>query len=46
MTMLLTPEPGLAPLPTTEAASRVAGPVTVEESAGADDLATDDEQAA
>jgi glycerol uptake facilitator protein len=44
--MLLTPEPGLAPLPTTEAASRVAGPVTVEQSAGADDLAADDEQAA
>jgi glycerol uptake facilitator protein len=31
-TMLLTPEPGLAPLPTTHAASGVAGPVTVEDS--------------
>jgi glycerol uptake facilitator protein len=36
--MLLTPEPGLAPLPTTDAASRVAGPVTAENSAdGSDD---------
>jgi len=34
-TMLLTPEPGLAPLPTTDAASGVAGPVTAEESADA-----------
>lgn len=34
-TMLLTPEPGLAPLPTTDAASLVAGPVTVEDSADA-----------
>lgn len=32
-TMLLTPEPGMAPLPTTDAASAVAGPVTAEESA-------------
>ena len=31
--MLLTPEPGLAPPPTTDAASAVAGPVTVEEQA-------------
>lgn len=30
-TMLLTPEPGLAPPPTTDAASTVAGPVTVED---------------
>ncbi|OBG76167.1 aquaporin [Mycobacterium sp. E2462] len=36
--LLLTPEPGLAPLPTTDAASMVAGPVTVEDSAdGAED---------
>jgi glycerol uptake facilitator protein len=34
-TMLLTPEPGLAPLPTTDAASGVAGPVIAEESAEA-----------
>lgn len=32
-TMLLTPEPGLAPLPTTDAAAGVAGPVTMEDSA-------------
>jgi glycerol uptake facilitator protein len=32
-TLLLTPEPGLAPPPTTDAASGVAGPVTVEDSA-------------
>lgn len=32
-TMPLTPEPGPAPLPTTDAASTVAGPVTVEDSA-------------
>jgi glycerol uptake facilitator protein len=38
-TMLLTPEPGLAPLPTTDAASAVAGPVTAEESADAKDRA-------
>jgi glycerol uptake facilitator protein len=37
-TMLLTPEPGLAPPPTTDASSRVAGPVTVEDSADADNL--------
>jgi glycerol uptake facilitator protein len=43
-TMLLTPEPGLAPLPTTDAASTVAGPVTVEESA--DPGALDDGRAA
>jgi glycerol uptake facilitator protein len=36
-TMLLTPEPGLAPLPTTDAASGVAGPVTVEDSADAEE---------
>jgi glycerol uptake facilitator protein len=29
--MLRTPEPGLAPVPTTDAASGVAGPVTAEE---------------
>jgi glycerol uptake facilitator protein len=40
-TMLLTPEPGLAPLPTTDAASRVAGPVTVEESTDAEELGDD-----
>ena len=33
--MLRTPEPGLAPEPTTAAASAVAGPITVEASAGA-----------
>jgi hypothetical protein len=38
-TMLLTPEPGMAPLPTTDAASAVAGPVTAEDSADAEDLA-------
>ncbi|UQX10848.1 MIP/aquaporin family protein [Candidatus Mycobacterium methanotrophicum] len=38
-TMLLTPEPGLAPLPTTDAASGVAGPVTAEESAEGRDRA-------
>jgi glycerol uptake facilitator protein len=36
-TMLLTPEPGLAPLPTTDAASGVAGPVAVEDSADAEE---------
>jgi glycerol uptake facilitator protein len=35
--MLLTPEPGMAPLPTTDAASAVAGPVTMEQSADADE---------
>jgi glycerol uptake facilitator protein len=39
--MLRTPEPGLAPLPTTNAASGVAGPVTAEESADAEDLRED-----
>jgi glycerol uptake facilitator protein len=39
--MLMTPEPGLAPPPTTDAASRVAGPVTVEDSADAGDLDED-----
>lgn len=34
--MLLTPEPGLAPPTTTDAASAVAGPVTVEDSADPD----------
>jgi glycerol uptake facilitator protein len=43
--MLLTPEPGLAPPPTTDAASAVAGPVTVEDSADPDD-AVDEERAA
>ncbi len=43
-TMLLTPEPGLAPLPTTDAASRVAGPVTAEDSADAEE--SDEERAA
>jgi glycerol uptake facilitator protein len=43
-TMLLTPEPGLAPLPTTDAASAVAGPVTVEESADSGEF--DDDRAA
>ena len=36
-TMLLTPEPGLAPPPTTDAAAGVAGPVTVEDSADANE---------
>jgi glycerol uptake facilitator protein len=36
--MLLTPEPGLAPPPTTDPASGVAGPVTVEDSADPDNL--------
>lgn len=36
-TMLLTPEPGLAPPPTTDAAAAVAGPVTAEDSAGANE---------
>jgi glycerol uptake facilitator protein len=36
--MMLTPEPGLAPPPTTVAASGVAGPVTVEDSADPDNL--------
>jgi glycerol uptake facilitator protein len=36
--MLLAPEPGLAPPPTTDAASGVAGPVTVEDSADPDNL--------
>lgn len=38
-TMMLTPEPGLTPLPTTDAASRVAGPVTAEDSADAKERA-------
>ena len=42
-TMLLTPEPGLAPPPTTDAAATVAGPVTAEDSA---DASEDEEQAA
>jgi glycerol uptake facilitator protein len=37
--LLLPPEPGLAPVPSTEAASTVAGPVTVEDSAEAEDHA-------
>jgi glycerol uptake facilitator protein len=36
-TMMRTPEPGLAPVPTTDAASRVAGPVTAEDSADAEE---------
>lgn len=36
-TMLLTPEPGLAPVPTTDAAAGVAGPVTMEDSADAEE---------
>lgn len=40
-TMLLTPAPGMAPLPTTDAASGVAGPFTVEESADAEELGED-----
>jgi glycerol uptake facilitator protein len=44
--MQLTPEPGLAPLPTTDAPSTVAGPVTVEDSADAENLAADDDRAA
>ena len=35
--MMRTPEPGLAPLPTTDAASGVAGPVTAEDSADAEE---------
>jgi glycerol uptake facilitator protein len=35
--MLLTPEPGLAPVPTTDAAAGVAGPVTMEDSADAEE---------
>jgi glycerol uptake facilitator protein len=45
-TMLLTPEPGLAPLPTTDAAATVAGPVTIEDSADPENLAADDDRAA
>ena len=37
-TMLRTPEPGLAPLPTTDSAAGVAGPVTAEDTAGAEEL--------
>jgi glycerol uptake facilitator protein len=40
-TMLRTPEPGLAPVPTTDAASGVAGPVTAEDSADAEELGED-----
>jgi glycerol uptake facilitator protein len=43
-TLLRTPEPGLAPKPTTAAASAVAGPVITEDAAGADDAATGDHQ--
>ena len=39
--MMRTPEPGLAPLPTTDAASGVAGPVTAEDSADAEQLEED-----
>ena len=35
--MMRTPEPGLAPVPTTDAASGVAGPVTAEDSADAEE---------
>ena len=35
--MMRTPQPGLAPVPTTDAASRVAGPVTAEDSAEAEE---------
>lgn len=45
-TMLLTPEPGLAPLPTTHAASTVAGPVTVEDSVDSENLGAEEDQAA
>lgn len=43
--MLLTPEPGLAPLPTTDAASGVAGPVTAEDSAESDEAIENDRAA-
>jgi glycerol uptake facilitator protein len=39
--MMRTPEPGLAPVPTTDAASGVAGPVTAEDRAEAEDLEED-----
>ncbi|MDT5345391.1 MAG: glycerol uptake facilitator protein [Mycobacterium sp.] len=39
--MLRTPEPGLAPVPTIDAASGVAGPVTAEDSADAEELGED-----
>jgi glycerol uptake facilitator len=39
--MLLTPEPGLAPRPTTDAAAGVAGPVIAEQSADAEELEED-----
>lgn len=45
-TMLLTPEPGLAPLPTIDAASTVAGPVTAEDSADAEGSAAEQDRAA
>ncbi|MDM4141461.1 MULTISPECIES: hypothetical protein [Mycobacterium] len=45
-TMLLTPEPGLAPPPTTDAAAAVAGPVTAEDSADSESLAAEGDRAA
>jgi glycerol uptake facilitator protein len=45
-TMLLTPEPGLAPPPTTDAASAVAGPVTLEGSTDAEHPASAKSRAA
>jgi glycerol uptake facilitator protein len=44
-TMLRTPEPGLAPAPTTVAAAAVAGPVIAEDAADADDQAMSEDSA-